>query len=168
MPIFNPYHQFFFGSGFVVVPPPTVPYLPSSGKLLLEYIPVPGGKNTGQVGNSYAQTSGCFNFNAKGASLGCDSKGPKCDWEISGLRYDFETKVEEPVTTQNLSTPSCPALVDCPLVPVTFDNTFLNLTSLLIKGTVDGVDKIWWMDSVDLSWFDNSCSKGLCRQRFHK
>jgi hypothetical protein len=93
MPIFNPYHQFFFDSGFVVVPPPTDPYLPASGKLLLEYIPTPGSANLGMVSNGFTELSGCFNFDARGASVGCDSEGPDCEWEVTGLRYSFDTQV---------------------------------------------------------------------------
>lgn len=38
-PVFNPYHQFDFSDGWVVVPPPRAPYLPSSKPLFTEFIP---------------------------------------------------------------------------------------------------------------------------------
>jgi hypothetical protein len=38
-PVFNPYHQFDFSDGFVVVPPPTAKYLPTSKPLFIEFIP---------------------------------------------------------------------------------------------------------------------------------
>jgi hypothetical protein len=166
MPLFSPYHKFYFSAGFVVVPPPTDPYLPASGKLLLEFHPQTNWSSdtSAQIGNSFTETSGCFNFNARGTNLGCDSNSSDCDWMFTGLRYNFATGVEDKVTFQNLSTPACPAMKDCTLVPVTFDNTFKNLTSIIIDGTVAGVKRNWWIDSIDLSWYDNSCLKGLCRE----
>jgi hypothetical protein len=92
-PVFNPYHQFDFSDGFVVVPPPRVPYLPSSKPLFTEFIPnfnINGtnpmsGPNTreygysGDIGNGDHGLTGCFGFNLYGASLGCDSRGPPCE-----------------------------------------------------------------------------------------
>jgi hypothetical protein len=81
-PVFNPYHQFDFSDGFVVVPPPKDPYLPSSKPLLLEFIPnfddnetnTQSGPNTqefgysGDIGNGDHGLTGCFGFNFYGAS----------------------------------------------------------------------------------------------------
>src|SRR5690349_5252717 len=84
-PVFSPYHQFDFSGGFVVVPPPTDPYLPSSGNQLTEFIPpgdfmIPPPSNgfapetdafSGIIGDGDHGLAGCFGFNFYGASIGC-------------------------------------------------------------------------------------------------
>lgn len=174
MPIFSPYHQFYFSEGFVVVPPPTDPYLPSSGELLLELLPFVGPGDvldyTGQIGSGKTQGLSCFHFNALGASVGCDSLGPPCDWQFTGYRIDTSTQTPMEITSLQLSTPACPgisAAETCVLVPVLLDESFQNLTSISINVTVAGEPKIWWMDDLILGWYDSSCEAGLCRQNYH-
>jgi hypothetical protein len=168
MPIPNPYHQFFFSIGFTIEPPPTDPYLPSSRELLTGFYFNPNistpENSTGEVTVDPAALFGCFNFNALGASFGCDSEGPDCDWQFTGLRYSFTSGKEDVVITQILTTSSCPELSNCNLVPVELSTDFQNLTTLQINVTVAGAPKIWWMDDLKLGWYDNSCSAGLCRQ----
>ncbi|KAI9745864.1 MAG: hypothetical protein M1818_000545 [Claussenomyces sp. TS43310] len=173
MPIFSPYHHFYFSEGFMVVPPPTDPYLPSSGKLLLEFFPTVDQKSTelsytGSVGNGPTETLTCFNFNLLGVSLGCDSLDAECDWQFTGYRYDSKMKFTEIITTLHISTPACvgiSAAETCVLIPVKLNHTFENLTSISINVTVSGESKIWWMDDLRLSWNDDSCDAGLCRQK---
>ena len=166
MPLFSPYHQFYFSSGWTIVPPPTDPYRPSSGRLLVEFLANPKSAlgYTGALGNGENALLGCFNFNTLGMSLGCDSTGPDCDWQFTGLRYNDISKATDTITSQTMSTVACPVLSNCDLVPVFLDSTFINLTELRINVTVAGVDKIWWLDDLKLSWFDDSCDSGLCRQ----
>jgi hypothetical protein len=168
MPLFSPYHQFFFSDGFTVVPPPTDPYKPSSKPLLVEFLfdsdtSTPT-TSTGEVSNDRTALFRCFNFNALGASLGCDSQGPNCDWQFTGLRYNFTSGKEDFVVTQIFTTSSCPELSNCNLVPISLDSTFQNLTTLQINVTVAGAPKIWWMDDLQLGWYDDSCAAGLCRK----
>jgi hypothetical protein len=166
MPLFSPYHQFFFSDGFTIVPPPTDPYLPSSGRLLVEFLADNSSAlgYTGSIGNGKTETLGCFNFNANGMSLGCDSTSYDCDWQFTGFRYSNITKAPEKVTSQMITTAACPSLSKCNLVPIELDSTFENLTELHIHVTVAGEEKLWWMDDLNLSWFDGSCDAGLCRQ----
>lgn len=178
-PVFNPYHQFDFSDGFTVVPPPTDPYLPSSGPLLLEFIPsfvlgIDGtGSNTAEVGfaglisdGDHALT-GCFTFNMYGASFGCNSTGPPCDFTFTGIHYDVATGVVTPVITQTASISSCPALFECDLTTIVLDETFVGLNGVQIKAAAAGAPLGWWMDDLELGWFNNSCSAGLCRQSAH-
>jgi hypothetical protein len=176
-PVFNPYHQFDFSDGFVVVPPPRSPYLPSSKPLFTEFIPnfnINGtnpmaGPNTaeygysGDIGNGDHGLTGCFSFNMYGASFGCDSRGPDCVFHFTGYRYNRSTRNTTAVTSQSISVPACPALASCTLTPITLDNSFSNLDSIRINVTVGSAPKIWWMDDLRLGWFDNSCKAGLCR-----
>lgn len=176
-PIFSPYHQFYFSQGWVVVPPPSAPYVPSSGTRLLEFVAtnsssvpantVPGGLNlatTGGIGVGKTEQLGCFNFNAYGASLGCDSQGPPCLFQITGMRYDQDIEADVVATSQTISVPACPALKNCDLAPVDFDSTFVNITSIYVNATVADVPKIWFLDDLRLGWTDNGCDSGLCRQ----
>jgi hypothetical protein len=178
MPFFNPYKKFAFSDGFVVVPPPRVPYLPSSKPLLLEFIPNftvnetdensgPNSKEngwSGDLGNGDHGVTGCFSYNFYGASFGCDSTGPGCLFTFSGFRYDRATKLTNQVATQTISIAACPELADCPLTSITVDNTFQNLDLVRMNASVFGLPKVWWVDDVRLGWFDNSCEKGICRQ----
>ncbi|KAI6711837.1 hypothetical protein JHW43_005642 [Diplocarpon mali] len=178
-PLFSPYHKFDFSNGFSVVPPPVDPYLPESKPLLVEFIPnftvnhttPASGPNSrqggfsGEIGNADHGATGCFSFNFYGASFGCDSNGPDCDFTFTGLKYDRESGETNPVTTQQLSVAACPDLksLDCLLTSVTLDVTFQNLDSVRLNVTVQGEPKIWWVDDIRLGWFDNTCEQGICR-----
>lgn len=178
MPIFNPYEKFKFSDGFVVVPPPRVPYLPSSKPLLLEFIPnytvnitdEDSGPNSrefgwsGDIGNADQGRTGCFSYNMYGASLGCETREAPCVFTFTGFRYDRTTKLTNPVTTQTLTVSACPELENCPLTSVNLDSSFENLDAVRMSLKVGGLPRLWWMDDVRLGWFDNTCSVGICRQ----
>lgn len=183
MPLFNPYDKFDFSNGFLVVPPPTDPYLPESAPFLLQFVPNfnisgtdengPHGPNTKELGYSAdfagadRGATGCFNFNFYGAALGCDSRGPDCEFTFTGFHKDSATGKDVPFTSQDIAVPACPPLADCVLTPVTLDDTFSDLTKVRMNVTVASRPKIWWMDDVRLGWFDNSCDKGKCRRDAH-
>ncbi|RFU32269.1 hypothetical protein B7463_g4080, partial [Scytalidium lignicola] len=168
-PIFSPYHKFGFTNGFVVVPPPTAPYLPSSGKQLAEFIPNAVNVNThessttGQIYDANG-TSGCYNFNVYGASFGCNSTGPDCDFIFTGYQYLADTRSKFTVAAQHVSIPACPTLENCALEKVALDGSFKSLTSIQINVTVAGSAAAWWMDDLKLGWYDNSCETQLCRK----
>ncbi|TGO23038.1 hypothetical protein BPAE_0146g00160 [Botrytis paeoniae] len=181
-PLFNPYHQFLFSDGFTVVPPPKrLPFLPSSKPLLLEFISNfevnssvrQTGPNaadhgfSGQIGSGDEGLTGCFNFNLYGASLGCDSVGPSCDFTFTGYKYDVASKKTSQVTQQVINVPACPELADCVLTTVDLDSSFKDLTYFFMNVTVAGKPKFWWMDDLRLGWSDNSCAMGICRQNAH-
>ncbi|TGO43215.1 hypothetical protein BHYA_0002g00190 [Botrytis hyacinthi] len=181
-PLFNPYYQFLFSDGFTVVPPPKrLPFLPSSKPLLLEFIPNfeanssnrKTGPNaadhgfSGQIGSGDEGLTGCFNFNLYGASLGCDSTGPSCDFAFTGYKYDVASKETSLVTQQVIDVPACPELSNCVLTTVDLNSSFKDLTYFFINVTVAGKPKLWWMDDLRLGWSDNSCAMGLCRQNAH-
>ncbi|RKF77137.1 hypothetical protein GcC1_066001 [Golovinomyces cichoracearum] len=181
MPLFNPYHHFDFSDGFTVVPPPTDPYIPSSKPLLLEYIPPLNSdeKNNdttykdlsqqtyASIGNSDHGLTGCFNFIALGASFGCDSTGPDCDFSFSGFRYNKNSRLASEVANQRQSIRSCPSLKECTLTSISFASSFENLDFLRINLTVAGEPKIWWMDDLSLAWSNKTCAACQCRLRTH-
>ena len=176
-PLFNPYHQFRFSDGFTVNPPPKDAFNPSSPPLLLEFTPFyslphagpPDAQPhfTGQISSGDRASTGCFNFNFYGGSFGCNSTGPDCNFSFSGYRYDTIEQRERVISTQPVSLPACPAQIDCTLVPIFLDNSFKNLTHVRINATVEGEPKSWWVDDLNLGWFDNSCRAGKCRLKSH-
>ena len=179
-PVFSPYHQLDFSNGYVVVPPPKDPYLPSSGTQLTEFIPnftvndstVASGPNSaqegysGDIGDGDHDRTGCFRFNFYGAALGCDSKGPSCVFTFTGLRHDATTGEDNTVVSEIMAIDACPQLVDCKLRAIKLDG-FTNLSAIRMQLTVGGEPKIWWMDDVKMGWYDNSCGKGMCRTTTH-
>jgi hypothetical protein len=154
--------------------------LPSSPPLLLEFIPYNNvnGTNpqagpdtteegyTGQISNGDGDQTGCFRFNMYGASMGCDSTGPGCQFSFAGYNLDSAGN-EVLVATQTIVVPACPALKNCQLSIVDLDNQFINLALIRINATVASQPKIWWMDDLRLGWYNNSCATGICRQTAH-
>ena len=178
-PVFNPYHQFDFSEGFTVVPPPTDPFLPSSIPMMLEFIPsfiIGGdrrGPNTaeesfsGQISDGDQGLTGCFAFNIYCAAFGCNSTVQPCDFTFTGVQYDVATGVVTAITSQVISIPACPVLANCSLKSIVLDDTFVDLNAVQIKASAAGASLGWWMDDLELGWFNNSCSTGFCRQSAH-
>lgn len=178
MPVFNPYRKFKFSNGFAVVPPPRVPYLPSSKPLLLEFIPrftldqndrgiAPNSPDfgwSGDIGNADQGRSGCFSYNLYGASLGCDSQADDCIFSFTGFQADQGSGSSKQIVHELVTVPACPQVVDCALATVTLNKEFKNMDVVRINVTVGGVPRLWWIDDVRLGWFDNNCATGLCRQ----
>ncbi|KAI2627550.1 hypothetical protein GGR54DRAFT_419230 [Hypoxylon sp. NC1633] len=172
MPMFSPYHRFYFSQGFDVLPPPPAPFDPSSGNLMLQFTPssitnvsepdVPADAAVISVGPQASST--CFPFNFNGFSLGCDSKGSPCDFNITGLQFDHDSQKEREVSWLTVSVPACPSMDHCKLVPVKFRG-FEQLTSVQITLTVDDEAKTWWADDLALGWSDNRCEKAVCRSK---
>ncbi|KAH8819758.1 hypothetical protein F5884DRAFT_849062 [Xylogone sp. PMI_703] len=169
-PIFNPYHRFGFTNGFVVVPPPTAPYLPSSGRQMAEFTPYSANATaaqqsitTGQIYNADG-ISGCYNFNAYGASFGCNSIDSACDIVFTGYQYSAVTRSKFTVAAQHISIPACAEPANCALNKVILDGSFKSLSSIQINATVAGSPVVWWMDDLKLGWYDNSCKAQLCRK----
>ncbi|KFZ19301.1 hypothetical protein V502_03737 [Pseudogymnoascus sp. VKM F-4520 (FW-2644)] len=176
-PISSPYHHFYFSQGFVVSPPPNDPYAAKSPPHLLEFV-TPSNLNPTRTHNSppiddYSATAvigigqnlrwGCYDFNALAASVGCDSLGPQCEWQFTGVQFDHEKQEFKEVVTQYVSTASCPGLEDCKLSDVVLLDEFMHLHALKVNVTAAGEPKNWWMDDLKLGWADGSCDAGLCR-----
>jgi hypothetical protein len=146
---------------------------------MLEFLPsfvigVDGsGSNTaregfaGQISDGDHGLTGCFTFNIYGATFGCNSTGLPCDFTFTGLHYEVATGAVTSITSQSVTIPACPGLLNCRLEPVVLDHTFVDLSAVQIKAAAGGVPLGWWMDDLQLGWFNNSCSTGLCRESAH-
>lgn len=176
MPIFSPYKHFYFSEGFVVGPPPRVPFIPESPPLLLQFMaqdinvtrndnfPVTGQYGaTGEIGVGENLRWGCYTFDAIAAAVGCDSLGPVCEFQATGVVYNTATDEYDEKYTTFFETPGCPAGENCALTEYMFLDEFKDIQGLRINATVEGVPKIWWLDDLQLMWSDGSCEAGDCR-----
>ncbi|KAI3338009.1 hypothetical protein F4824DRAFT_488906 [Ustulina deusta] len=172
MPIFTPYHRFYYSGGFTVLPPPAARFKPSSGNLMLQFTPS-SISNTSQTGIppdtadisvGPQQLATCFSFNFTRVSLGCDSKEVPCSFTFTGFKYDQLKQVAVEVTSQTVSVPVCEEAMNCTLTPITVVG-FNDITSVTVKAQVDGKPAIWWADDFTFGWFEDSCESGICRSR---
>ena len=157
-------------------PRPQDPYTPKSAPLLLEFVaqtPDATRNHKYPPGNEYGATGeisigqnlqwGCYDFRALSVAVGCDSVGPYCGWQFTGVQFNHETQEYKEVATQFLSTASCPGLEDCKLTDVVLLDDFTHLHALRVNVTVVGEPKNWWMDDLKLEWANGSCDARLCR-----
>ncbi|KAJ3939041.1 uncharacterized protein N0V96_011156 [Colletotrichum fioriniae] len=176
-PLFNPYHRFWFSKGFLVGPPPLMPFLPSSGGRLVEFVPpvlsntssddVSG--DTAQIGMGKLASSPCFQFDFFGMNLGChsDSAVPNqlCVFTFTGYRWDATNATEKEAVSQKAWVNACNQSSGCPLTPFSAVD-FTDLSSILITLQVDGKPQVWWSDDIRVGWSKNDCAIASCRQQF--
>ncbi|KAI8269834.1 hypothetical protein K4K58_000284 [Colletotrichum sp. SAR11_239] len=171
-PVYNPYHRFWFSKGFLVGPPPSDPYLPSSGGRLVEFVPPMLSNTTGfsgdtaQIGMGKTASSPCFQFDFYGMNLGCDSRiaGQLCEFTFTGYQWNATQSNETEFASQTAWVPSCPAMKECPLT--VFKATgFSGLSSITVTLRVDGQPRTWWADDLLVGWSKNDCESAACRQQ---
>ncbi|EXJ85135.1 hypothetical protein A1O3_05810 [Capronia epimyces CBS 606.96] len=176
-PVFNPYDHFFWGDGWAYVPPPNEPYPPQSGNRLAEFIPSLANNDTGSpdAGLIPPSSFGCgprnydnqYWFNADSAYVGCDNgvsnATSTCDFVATAYQWDNTTQSEVLVATQHFKIPPCPDFKNCQLTKITFNYLFYKMTTLSFYANVEGRVSIFWLDSLDLNWYNNTCTAGLTR-----
>lgn len=172
--MFNPYHHFFFSNGFLYAPPPSEPFKPVSEPRLVVFLPndtgaseelVTGSVRPGEIGAGDRASASAFWFNAESAFLGCDNKGPEpCVMTISAFSYDKSSTNEILKHQQNVTIPACLATDDCSLQHVDFDAEMTALSGIEIRAFVGVSQRIWFMDNLAMSWYNNTCAAGLLRQ----
>lgn len=166
-PLYNPYERIWFSHGFSVAPPPSTPFVPSSGGKLLKFDP-PVVHNsildTAQFGVGIDAASDCFRFNFHGANLGCNAgqEGQFCEFTFTGYRFNATLNAEEEAMSQLAWVPACSAVNECLLTPF-FVKEFDDITSVLVTLRVDGEPSPWFADEVRFGWYNNSCEAGRCR-----
>jgi hypothetical protein len=172
MPMFSPYHRFSFSDGFNVVPPPEGQFVPSSGKLMLQFVPpsLSSAPTTGEstetatIGIGAQESLSCFTFNFYGSNLGCESQGPDCVFTFTGQRPDHLAKKDDAVASQTVNVPACSQKNGCQLYPVSVTG-FEGLASVSIAAKVGDEDRTWWTDDIELGWYDTSCQMAVCRSQ---
>ncbi|KAF7562129.1 hypothetical protein G7046_g2017 [Stylonectria norvegica] len=176
-PIFNPQEDIWFSQGFLVAPPSSqqfLPYVPSSGGQVVEFVPptlsnttTTGSGDVAQIGVGPNVAKPCFKFDFLGANLGCDAKGNEqwCEFEVSAYRYNETSASEGSIAwSETKRVPACPTFAQggCALTPVEFDG-YNNITSILITVRVGGELRVWWGDDFKVGWNDNTCAAATCR-----
>ncbi|KAI1763683.1 hypothetical protein GGR53DRAFT_357279 [Hypoxylon sp. FL1150] len=172
MPLFSPYHRFYFSQGFSVLPPPPAPYDPSSGNLMLQFTPgsllnqsdSDASSDSATISVGPQTSSVCFPFNLYSFSLGCDSRDAPCVFNITGLRFDHQSQQETEVAWETAEVEACTKEIGCKLVPVKLTG-FEKLTSFRITLKVNDKVRMWWADDLALGWSDNQCEKAVCRSK---
>ncbi|GJC99879.1 hypothetical protein ColKHC_08705 [Colletotrichum higginsianum] len=175
-PFFNPYHRFWFSKGFLVGPPPLMPFLPSSGGRLIEFVPPVlsnssadnASGDTAQIGMGKLASSPCFQFDFFGMNLGChaDAAVPNqlCVFTFTGYRWDAGSAEEIAAVSQDAWVNACNKTADCPLTPFSAVD-FTGLSSILVTLRVDGQSQVWWGDDLRVGWNKNDCATASCRQQ---
>ncbi|KAK6387689.1 hypothetical protein LTS17_000958 [Exophiala oligosperma] len=171
--IFNPYEHFFWGDGWTYVPPPTEPFPPHDGTRLAQFIPSLANQDTGSpnaglippssFGAGPRVSDSTYWFNAATAWVGCDTANATCDFVATAYQWDITTQNEVVVATQHFNIPPCPGFVNCQLTEIRFNYLFYKMTTLSFYANVEGKISIFWLDSLALDWYDNSCEAGLKR-----
>ena len=126
VPMYSPYHRFWFSPGFNRLPPPPDPFKPSSGMLMLQFTPSsisnitePGvPSDAAKISLGPQSVSSCLPFNFYGISLGCDSRTAPCVFNFTGLKYDDQSRQETAVISQSVDVSACQDTENCELFPV--------------------------------------------------
>ncbi|KIW11181.1 hypothetical protein PV08_10481 [Exophiala spinifera] len=171
--IFNPYEHFFWGDGWTYVPPPTEPFSPHDGTRLAQFIPSLANKDIGSpsaglippssFGAGPRAADSAYWFSAATAWVACDTANVTCDFVATAYQWDIATQSEVVVATQHFNVPPCHGFVDCRLTEIRFNYLFYKMTTLSFYANVEGKISIFWLDSLSLDWYDNSCEAGLKR-----
>ena len=170
MPIFTPYHRFYYSGGFTILSPRATRFKPSSGDSMVQFTPS-SISNTAQPGVAPdmadisvgpQQLRDCFSFNFTKVDLGCDSKEAPCLFTFNGFKYDRLKQTVTKVTSQTSSVPACLEAMNCSLTPVSFSG-FDDITSITVEAQADGEPVIWWADDFTFGWFEDSCESRVCR-----
>jgi hypothetical protein len=163
-PLPLPHHRFGFLWDFVVMPPPSAPYLPSSGRQFIRFNP---SRVLARIDLDPLKNNPCFYFNFRGISVGCNSTDLPCEYDISGLQWNGNVDVIQ--GNKVFTTASCPAQSNCTLLPLDAESVtpspFQNLTAITIKATSGGQPTIWWADDVKFDWTENTCEAAQCRSK---
>ncbi|KAK5257876.1 hypothetical protein LTR40_009021 [Exophiala xenobiotica] len=176
-PVFNPYEHFYWGPGWSYVPPPNEPFPPQNGSRLAEFIPPLANNDTGSpdaglippssFGSGPRASDSTYWFSASSAWVACDNGATDwsqtCDFVATAYQWNNATQSEVVVATQHFSIPPCPNFVDCHLTEINFNYLFYKMTTLSFYANVQGKISIFWLDSLALNWYDNTCQAGLER-----
>lgn len=172
----NPYHHLFYANGFTYVPDKWEPYPAISqpnvamflplGSSLLPNSPFAGTLLPGELGAGPRASVDAYWFDAYGGYFGCALNGvTPCTLRISGYRWDATQGQEVVAAEQNVTIPPCWGYIKCKLVRVDFDARFRGLSGIQFNAYTRllGIPQIFFMDALQLAWWNNTCSAGILR-----
>ncbi|KAG5205851.1 hypothetical protein GTR04_6781 [Trichophyton interdigitale] len=170
-PIFNPYHHFFFSSGWSYGPPPAEPFTPVSNPHIGIHVPTKrdGEKpqSKGEFGGGPRASQKLFWFDAFSAQVGCSTGNTShsCELTVQGLKYSAESGTEIRAGVSRFMIPPCREPKHCILTEVLFGDGFSGLSGIEIEAQMDGRAAMWYIDDILLRWYDDTCAAGIERQR---
>lgn len=175
-PVNNPYHHLFYSNGYSYVPDKWEPYPAISqpnvamfmplGLGLLPNTPFAGTLLKGELGAGPRASVDAYWFNAQAGWFGCALNGlTPCILSITGFRWDYTLKQEVVVAEQNVTIPACYGYINCKLTPVIFNSDFRGLSGIQFRAETRylGVPQMFFMDDLQLSWYNNTCAAGILR-----
>lgn len=110
-----------------------------------------------------------FWFNAQSAYVGCDNGATDpsltSDFVATAWKWN-EAEAQNFVTfTQHFTQEPCANFTNCQLTQIFFDVAeFQGLSQVSLYCNVQGLQKMFWMDTVELSWWNSTCAAGLQRE----
>lgn len=167
-----------WGTSWTYAPPPDVPYLAMSGDRLAHSV---ANANTSEgplqphdvPANGFGAGSRNnlkeFWFNIVAAFVQCDFTGVQdgqiCTFHATPWKHNPETGVDQVNgTTKNWTQNKCTA-PPCHLNKIDgFGPDFEGLSAVSFYAVIGGVLRDFYMDSVQMNWFDDSCEAGQMRQ----
>jgi hypothetical protein len=179
-------NHFIFGIDWTYGPPPNEPFAPHDQPFLGWYIPGLNDNktdlavhNTGSIPDGGAFGAGprkandAYWFNASSAYVACDNISPDpahtCDFVATAFHYanNTEGEYDQVIATQHFTIPACPFNDTCHLQAIKFNKLFGALSAMSFYANVQGQLKPFYIDTLQLEWFNNSCAAGLERISSH-
>lgn len=155
---------------------PAVPYLPASPSHLAVYIPTndsatdnndgspdAGLEVPGEFGSGPNSAYNEFWFNISSASFGCKDISPtvECAINVIGYVWNGTEQVKGPSYASLIQ--SCPTGANCTMQALDLGNQFVGLSGLQIQAFVNAVEVPFYLDDVEMGWYNDSCAAGLER-----
>ena len=173
-PVFNTYHHMFFSNGYAYAPQPQEPFQPISPPNVGLFMPngttqdigspSAAGQRPGELGAGPWASMNTFWFNVYGGYFGCDDQGPEeCTMTVTGFTWSKSTQAEVEAVEEIFSLPPCPGFKNCALTYYPFVQLFSGLSGLQIKATIGSEARIFFLDNLEMGWYNNSCAAGLER-----
>jgi hypothetical protein len=181
-PIFSPYHHLTFSDGYIHSSAhSSQPFAPHSGDQIAVFLASGNGTNDtmwhkdgfsanaphtepGEITDGPYDGMPAFWFNARGAWLGCDNDGPEpCMFNVTGWTWNSQLSDEVATYNTQIELPSCPGFENCQLQHVDFPESFRGLSGIQIQAFANNKPRMFFMDDLELSWFDNTCAAGMQR-----
>jgi len=83
----------------------------------------------------------------------------------TGYQYNAATGLDEVSVTEHFPQPPCANFQKCTLRQIFFSEQFQGLSGLSFYAVVEGQQKIFFIDTIEMAWWNNTCSAGLERGR---
>ena len=154
--------------------------MPQNGSHLAVYVPsasetnssVSQSRNAGDVppgsfGAGPRAYDNAYWFDAETLYIFCDNGAEDpavtCDVVVTAYQWDDYTKSEAVIATQHFPQPPCPGYNNCRTNEIFLGTQFRGLSSLSLYAVVNGKQKMFFIDTVQLSWWNNTCEAGRHR-----